>query len=86
MKPSSTSLIQLLPSKFFISATRSFLNANGRRQINASAYRKPAKVSGGISFKPILIITKEVDQRNVTSRAIRIDAVREKCLVRIFHL
>ncbi|KUG24835.1 hypothetical protein ASZ90_005358 [hydrocarbon metagenome] len=37
-------------------------------------------MSGGISAKPILIITKEVDQRNVTRRAMDIDANCERGL------
>jgi hypothetical protein len=48
------------------------VNPNGRRQIKAIVYLSPAKVNGGISASPIFIITNEVDQRKVTSRASRI--------------
>jgi len=48
------------------------VKANGSRQINAMKYRSPAKVSGGISVKPHLIITKDVDHRKVTSSASKI--------------
>jgi hypothetical protein len=44
----------------------------GRKHKNASEYRKPAKVRGGISTKPIFIITNEVDHKKVTNRAWRI--------------
>jgi hypothetical protein len=43
--------------------------------MNAIVYRKPAKVSGGISTSPIFIITNDVDQRKVT-RSARIIALR----------
>jgi len=62
---------------FFISAIRSFVSANGTRHKKARIYLKPANVRGGISRSPHLIIIKEVDQRNVTKRARKIDAVLE---------
>ena len=37
--------------------------------MNAIVYRNPAKVSGGISASPNLIITNDVDQRKVTRSA-----------------
>ena len=54
-------------------AVFSFLKAKGSRQINASVYRNPAKVKGGISASPHLINMKEVDQRKVTNKARKID-------------
>ena len=50
-----------------------FVNTIGRRHKKAIVYLNPAKVSGGISARPILIITKEVDHRKVTSNASRTD-------------
>lgn len=50
-----------------------FLKIKGIKKIKAPKYRRPAKVTGGISNKPHLIIIKEVDQRNVTSKACSID-------------
>ena len=41
----------------------------GRKHKKARKYLNPAKVIGGISTNPNLIITNEVDQRNVTSKA-----------------
>jgi len=41
-------------------------------QIKAMKYRSPAKVIGGISDKPHLIITNDVDHRKVTSSASKI--------------
>ena len=40
--------------------------------MNAIVYRNPAKVSGGISASPNLIITNDVDQRKVTRSASKI--------------
>ena len=54
-------------------ATIFFVNANGRIQMSAIVYRNPANVNGGISSSPIFIITNDVDQRKVTSRASRIE-------------
>ena len=56
---------------------------NGANAMNAIKYLNPAKVSGGISLSPSLIITNDVDQRKVTSRASRIAAVREIGLEKI---
>jgi len=42
--------------------------------MKASMYRKPAKVSAGISSKPILINTHEVAHRKTTKRATAIDS------------
>ena len=48
------------------------MNANGSRQTKAIEYLNPANVNGGISASPNFIITNDVDQRKVTSRARRI--------------
>ena len=40
--------------------------------MKAIVYLNPAKVNGGISARPIFIITNDVDQRRVTSRASKI--------------
>jgi hypothetical protein len=45
------------------------LKRNGRRIRNAMKYLAPAKTSGGISSRPIFIITKDDDHKNVTSSA-----------------
>ena len=57
----------------FNSALFFFVNARGSKQRKARPYLKPAKVSGGISARPHLISMKDVDQRNVTSKASNID-------------
>ena len=54
---------------FFSSEIFCFLKAKGSKQINAIKYRSPAKVSGGISANPHLIIINEVDHKIVTSTA-----------------
>ena len=46
-----------------------FVNKNGRRKTKAIEYLNPANTSGGISFNPNFIITKDVDQRKVTNSA-----------------
>lgn len=51
--------------------------------MKAIKYRKPAKVRGGISLSPSLIITNDVDQRKVTSSASKIAVVREIGLEKI---
>ena len=53
-----------------------YIKVSGIKQIVAMKYRNPAKVNGGISASPHLIITKEVDQRKVTSRACSIAVQR----------
>lgn len=50
---------------------------NGRREIKAIKYLNPAKVRGGISFRPSLIITNDVDHKKVTRRASKSAEVRE---------
>jgi hypothetical protein len=45
---------------------------NGSKQTNAIEYLNPAKVNGGISFRPSFIITKDVDHKKVTSKASKI--------------
>lgn len=57
---------------------------NGRRIINAIKYLNPAKVKGGISLRPSLIITNDVDHKNVTSSARKIADVLDICLEKIF--
>jgi len=52
--------------------------------MNAILYLNPANVSGGISVRPILIITKEVDQRKVTRRASRIALRCDSFFTRIY--
>ena len=59
----------------FISSILFFVSANGSRQTKAIKYLNPAKVRGGISRSPHFISIKEVDQRNVTNSARKIDAV-----------
>lgn len=58
---------------------------NGNKQMNAIKYLNPAKIKGGISFNPNFIITKEVDHRKVTSRAIKTAAVLEILKSRIIY-
>ena len=43
----------------------------GNKQTNAIKYLNPAKVRGGISINPHLIIINEVDHKNVTNKASR---------------
>lgn len=46
-------------------------------------YRNPANVRGGISLRPSLIITNEVDHKKVTSSASRSAAVRDIDLLKM---
>lgn len=55
--------------RLFITTEFFLVKANGSRKINAIEYLNPANVKGGISARPIFIITNDVDQRKVTSRA-----------------
>lgn len=71
-------------SKLFISSIFSLWKINGRRIINAIKYLNPAKVKGGISLRPSLIITNDVDHKNVTNRARKIAEVLDNGLEKIF--
>jgi len=67
----------------FISAILFLLNAKGSKHRKARKYLKPAYVNGGISFNPHLIIIKEVDHKNVTSRAMNIEPVWENSFLKM---
>jgi hypothetical protein len=45
--------------------------------MNAIVYQSPANVTGGISERPIFIITNEVDHRKVTKSARKIALIFE---------
>jgi hypothetical protein len=49
--------------------SRAGLKTKGSKHMEATLYRNPAKVKAGISFRPILMSTQDVDHRNVTKSA-----------------
>jgi hypothetical protein len=71
-KPYEISLYQSFLLSDLITTIFLFLNVNGNKHKNASVYRSPAYVRGGISVNPHFIRIKEVDHRKVTNSAKKI--------------